>query len=136
MGLIARAVEAAGISTVSMSSARSITAAANPPRAVYLDYPLGQTAGRADAPDEQDHVLAAAFSALETMTEPGSIEDLDLEWAADAGWKDHVMRVDPKSPGSANDDRTPRLDTPQYQAADDYNAVDPNCPSCVFFDDA
>ena len=40
------AVEAAGISTVSMSNARSITAAANPPRAVYLDYPLGQTAGR------------------------------------------------------------------------------------------
>ena len=64
---------------MSLSSARSITAAANPPRGVYLDYPLGQTAGRAGAPDEQDHVLAAAFIALETMTEPGSIEDLDLE---------------------------------------------------------
>ena len=68
-----------------------------PTPGVYLDYPLGQAAGRAGAPDEQDHVLAAAFIALETMTEPGSIEDLDLEWAADPGWKDHVMRVDPKT---------------------------------------
>jgi hypothetical protein len=73
VGLIARAVEAAGISTVSLSSARSITAAVNPPRAVFLDYPLGQTAGRQGSKDEQDKVLGAALAALQSMTDAGTI---------------------------------------------------------------
>ena len=52
VGLIARQLEAAGIPTVSLTSARDITAAANPPRAVFVDYPLGHTSGRVD-----DHAL-------------------------------------------------------------------------------
>ena len=46
VGLIARAVEAAGIPTLSMTSAWSITASVNPPRAAFVDYPLGHTTGQ------------------------------------------------------------------------------------------
>ncbi|HCG69701.1 MAG TPA: glycine reductase, partial [Gammaproteobacteria bacterium] len=53
VGLIARALEAAGIATICLSSARSITESVGAPRAVYLDYPLGQTAGRANNFAEQ-----------------------------------------------------------------------------------
>lgn len=134
VGLIARAVEAAGISTVSLSSARSITAAVNPPRAVFLDYPLGQTAGRQGSKDEQDKVLGAALAALQSMTDAGAIRDIDLVWAANDDWKDNVMRVDTNQSNPANDDRSPRLPTPQYASLDDANAADPNCPSCVFFE--
>ena len=95
MGLIARTLEAAGITTVSLSSARSITAAANPPRAVFLDYPLGQTAGRAGNPEEQDFVMRSALNAVEKIDQPGAIETINLQWSDDDSWKDGVMRVQP-----------------------------------------
>ena len=95
MGLIARTLEAAGITTVSLSGARSITAAANPPRAVFLDYPLGQTAGRAGNPEKQDFVMRSALNAVEKMNQPGAIETINLQWSDDDSWKDGVMRINP-----------------------------------------
>lgn len=136
MGLIARTLEAAGISTVSLSSAHSITAAANPPRAVFLDYPLGQTAGRAGDPDEQDFVMNRALNAVEGMTQPGAIEAIDLQWSNDYSWKDAVMRVDPEGDVSSLDDRTERYSTPQYQHPEDATALQADCKSCVFFEES
>ena len=133
MGLIARTLEAAGISTVSLSSARSITAAANPPRAVFLDYPLGQTAGRAGDPDEQDFVMNSALNAVEGMTQPGAIEAIDLQWSNDDSWKDGVMRVKPDGDVTNLDDRSERYSTPQYQHPEDAIALQADCKSCVFF---
>ena len=136
MGLIARILEASGISTVSLSSAHSITAAANPPRAVFLDYPLGQTAGRASYPNEQDLVMNSALNALETMTQPGGIETIDLDWSDDHSWKDGVMRVDPDSDAPNLDDRSERYSTPQYERTEDAAAAASDCASCIFFDEA
>ena len=136
MGLIARILEASGISTVSLSSAHSITAAANPPRAVFLDYPLGQTAGRAGDPNEQDLVMNSALNALETMTQPGAIETIDLDWSDGHSWKDAVMPVDPDSDLSNLDDRSGRYSTPQYERMEDADAAASDCASCIFFDDA
>ena len=135
MGLIARILEAAGISTVSLSSARSITAAANPPRAVFLDYPLGQTAGRAGDPDEQDFVMNSALNAVEGMTQPGAIEAIDLQWSDDDSWKDGVMRVKPDGDVTNLDDRSERYSTPQYQHPEDALALQADCKSCVFFEE-
>ena len=135
MGLIARTLEAAGISTVSLSSARSITAAANPPRAVFLDYPLGQTAGRAGDPDEQDFVMNSALNAVEGMTQPGAIEAIDLQWSNDDSWKDGVMRVKPDGDVTNLDDRSERYSTPQYQHPEDAIAIQADCKSCVFFEE-
>ena len=132
---------------MSLSSARSITQSVGAPRAVYLDYPLGQTAGRAGDLAEQCAVLEAACGAFETLVEPGSVLDLPMRWAADDDWKERVMRPEPasqdaqdakdsKGPQSpdplAGDQRTPRRDTPQYQSPLDEQAADPNCPSCIF----
>ena len=135
MGLIARILEAAGISTVSLSSARSITAAANPPRAVFLDYPLGQTAGRAGDPDEQDFVMNSALNAVEGMTQPGAIEAIDLQWSNDDSWKEGVMRVKPDGDVTNLDDRSERYSTPQYQHPEDAIAIQADCKSCVFFEE-
>ena len=132
MGLIARHLEDLGITTVTLSSARSITQSVNPPRAVYLDYPLGQTAGREGDLAEQKYVMQQALLAVQAMTEPGSINDLTLRWAEDDSWKDSVMR--PKTRGNSNsgDDRLGRDPTPQYQYSEDADVADPNCSSCVF----
>ena len=126
---------------MSLSSARSITQSVGAPRAVYLDYPLGQTAGRAGDLAEQCTVLETACSAFEALVEPGGVLDLPIRWAKDDAWKDRVMRPEttmrdsngPQSPDPlAGDQRTPRRDTPQYQYSLDEQAADPSCPSCVF----
>jgi hypothetical protein len=132
VGLIARELEAQGVATVTLSSARSITQAVNPPRAVYLDYPLGQTAGRQDDLAEQKYVMAQALRALEEMTEPGTITDLGLEWSEDASWKDRVMQPKTADSPDSGDDRLGRTPLPRYQFPEDEDAADQNCPSCVF----
>ncbi len=112
MGLIARAIEASGVATTSLTSAWSITASANPPRAVFNDFPLGHTAG---VPGDREMQLAIARSALEaawTMPEPG-ITVLDHQWPGE--WRD-----DARGPV---DHRTERLETPQYQNEDDRAAA-------------
>ena len=122
-----------------MSSARSITAAVNPPRAVYLDYPLGHTAGKVDDPDNQMQVMRDTLAAFEQIETPGTIVDLPYEWQADESWKDRVMRPQPKSDRDADahsDDRVERFGTPQYQTAADAEAADESCPTCVFLEDA
>ena len=125
MGLIARLAESAGIPTLSMSSARDITAAVNPPRAVFLDWPLGHTSGRPGQPDLNVDVMRATLAAFEHLDAPGTIVDLPFPWAANDDWKDRVMRPRPSSAGreAAADDRIGRHPTPQYQATTDADAA-------------
>ena len=135
MGLIARAVEARGIPTVSLTSALSITASVNPPRAVHVDYPLGRTAGKPHDPTSQEAIARAAIDQIVRAEAPGAIRRLDLRWAADDAWKDGVMRPKPASAadggGEVEDDRVARTDVPQYQFEADREAVEPACPTCI-----
>lgn len=141
MGLIARQLETAGIPTVTLTSARDITQAVNPPRAVFLDYPLGHTAGRVREPELNRAIVAAALERLETADEPGTIVDLLYHWAETDDWKDGVMRVttSPSGEKSTVDDRVARHDTPQYQTEDDADAAaathrDADCLVCAGID--
>lgn len=122
--LIARQLEAAGISTVTLTSARDITEAGNPPRAVFVDFPLGHTAGRVGEPALNRAIVSAALDTL-SSDEPGSIIDLPHHWAETDDWKDDVMRVDVSSSGekTTEDDRVTRHDTPQYQTEADAEAA-------------
>ncbi len=132
MGLIAREIEHRGIPTLSMSSARSITAAVAPPRAVFLDYPLGHTAGRANDPANQLRIMRDTLQIFESIDRPGSLVDLGYQWQPDDAWKERVMRPDPDRPNNHDDDRVARHATPQYQSEEDARAADPDCPTCVF----
>lgn len=127
MGLIAREVEARGIPSVSLSSALSITVSAGAPRAVYLDFPLGRTAGRAFDREMQRDVVRHALNLLRDATTPGTVSELDYRWAPDDAWKDDVMR---------SDSRAERLDAPQYQCVEDADLADPGCPTCIWPDQA
>lgn len=116
-----------------MSSALSITRGANPPRAVYLDYPLGHTAGKANDRVNQRRVMLDTLNALESIQQPGTIRTLPYRWASDDSWKDGVMRADPD--GAMNDSRVERFDTPQYQHPDDQPPAASECATCVFLAD-
>lgn len=125
------------------SSALSITQAVNPPRAVYLDYPLGHTTGKVADPENQTAIMHAALQAFVDIRHPGEISNLDFHWSADDSWKDRVMRPSPAADSADDsagaddthkDDRVARLATPQYQTAADAQAADPACPTCVFLE--
>ena len=124
MGLICRETERRGIPTVSLSSALSISRAVGVPRAVFLDFPLGRTAGRPFDVAMQRAVVVQALNLLRDASAPGTVIELPFRWA-DAGdrWKADVMR---------RDERLARFDAPQYQCAADAEAADPACPTCVW----
>ena len=136
MGLVGREIESRGIPTLSMSSALSITRAVNPPRAVYLDYPLGHTAGKPLDQQNQLAIMRDTLAAFEAHTEPGTITHLNYEWQSDHSWKDRVMRPKPRQTdedrGESADDRVERFDTPQYQSEEDAELATGDCPTCVF----
>ena len=108
-----------------MSSAYSITVATNPPRAVYLDFPLGHTSGRPHDRKEQLAIMRDTFAAFKGIATQGSIVSLNYRWAEDDAWKDGVMRA-------GSDNRVERHETPQYQSQDDEAVADAECKTCVW----
>ena len=107
VGLIAREAEAAGMPTLCMASALDIIKSVNPPRATFLDYPLGHTTGKPHEPELQREILRQALDALTSLTVPGVVKTLPFRWSEDEIWKETAQR--------GPDDRLPRYDTPQYQ---------------------
>ena len=137
VGLIAKQIEQQGIPTVCLSSALSITQSVKAPRAVYIDYPLGHTAGKPHNPDDQKFIMRRALSAITDITEPGSIIDLGRRWSDNDEWKDAVMRPsNNRSKKKDSDDRIERFSTPQYQTSEDAKVADAHCPTCVFTEKA
>ncbi len=94
-----------------MTSALDITQAVNPPRAAFLDYPLGHTTGKPHQPELQRAILVEALMAFATVSQPGSVKCLPFQWSEDESWKETAQR--------GTDDRRPRYDTPQYQTEED-----------------
>ena len=127
MGLVARHLEAAGIPTLCVTSALDITNAVRPPRAAFLDYPLGHTTGKPGEPELQRRIMIEALDAFTSLTSPGTVKTLPFRWSDDESWKDRAF--------AEGDDRLPRHDTPQYQCEEDRRLASlagaPPCPVCV-----
>jgi hypothetical protein len=126
VGLIARDLESAGIATLCLTSAYSITAAVNPPRAAFVDFPLGHTAGKPKDDQANKQLVKMALKAFETITHPGEIVNLGLSWNTSQSWKQHLKS------SSASDDRTERAGSPQYQTVEDEQSAVMPCTSCVW----
>jgi D-proline reductase (dithiol) PrdB len=89
VGLIARAVEEAGIPTVSLSSAYDLTKLVKPPRSFFVNYPLGHTAGKPFDRENQTAILKSALGRAGEITEPGTIVELPFAWN-DPNWQTGV----------------------------------------------
>jgi len=80
VGLIQREIEEVGISTIGISIARRFTEKVKPPRTVFLRWPFGHPLGEPFSVAQQRTVLADAFNALSSITEPGMIIELPYRW--------------------------------------------------------
>jgi len=80
VGLVARAIEAAGIPTTALSIVREVTEKTPPPRALYLRFPFGHALGEAGARNQQFDILLRAFELLFEAQTPGTIRDSGLRW--------------------------------------------------------
>ncbi|MCG9133897.1 hypothetical protein J5I95_19685 [Candidatus Poribacteria bacterium] len=64
VGLIQRAVEAAGVSTTSITLDESITKRVKPPRALSVSYRFGYPLGEPNNPELQHAIIAEALTLL------------------------------------------------------------------------
>ncbi len=78
VGLVQRAIEAAGISTVSVTLFRQIAVKLKLPRVVSLRFPFGYPLGRDEAMQRQ--IIRDGLDALVSISEPGAIIDLAYIW--------------------------------------------------------
>jgi hypothetical protein len=80
--VLARALEAHGIATTSISMVREHTEKVKPPRALFVPFPFGHALGRPNDPDLQHRVLRAA---LDLLTEPAGPVLRDFPDGAEPG---------------------------------------------------
>ena len=87
IALVARHLEANGISTVVMGCAKDIVEHAAVPRFLFSDFPLGNSAGKPHDPDSQGFTLELALRVLESAPGAQTTVQSPLRWSADASWK-------------------------------------------------
>ena len=75
-----RAIEAAGISTVSISLYRQVTAKLRVSRALALRFPFGFPLGIAFDREFQRRMIFHGLEVLQDVKEPGTIIDLPYRW--------------------------------------------------------
>ena len=68
--LVQAALEREGITTVSISLLREVTAKLTPPRALWVPFPMGYPLGEPKNADLQHEVIAAALRLLERNDVP------------------------------------------------------------------
>ena len=115
VSLIARHFEARGLPTLILGSALDILSAGKPPRAKFVNYPLGFEAGRFRDRDDQLAVVREALKGFDDFSEPG-IDLMAFEWLS--GW----AMVKEREKGKL-DHRSPRTPEPQYQSEEDRRAA-------------
>src|SRR6185437_4385836 len=87
LSLVARHLEANGISTVVMGCAKDIVEHAAVPRFLFSDFPLGNSAGKPRDVASQAFTLDLALRVLETAPAAQTTVQSPLRWSADASWK-------------------------------------------------
>ncbi len=94
MSLVARHLEANGIPTVMIGSAKDIVETCGVARFLFNDFPLGNSAGKPhDVPMQRD-IFERALSLLETATAPRTTVQTPNEWGPDHSWKHDFWNVD------------------------------------------
>jgi D-proline reductase (dithiol) PrdB len=85
--LLARYLEAAGISTVVMGAAKDIVEHCGVPRLLFSDFPLGNAAAKPNDIPSQDLNFELALRLLESAPAPRTTVQSPLRWSYSSSWK-------------------------------------------------
>lgn len=96
--LVARHLEASGISTVVMGCARDIVEHVGVPRLLFSDFPLGNAAGLPLDTASQAQTLELALTLLESATGPRTTVVSPLQWNGSPDWHLDYCNVERLSP--------------------------------------
>jgi D-proline reductase (dithiol) PrdB len=80
VGLLAREIEACGVTTVALANVKGLAALVKAPRMLYLRWPFGHALGEPNNRDQQRTVLHDVFSMARTAPRPGLIVELPYQW--------------------------------------------------------
>jgi D-proline reductase (dithiol) PrdB len=78
VGILARAIESAGIPTMTIAVVKQIVESVRPPRVALYDGELGSISGKPNFPEHQRRILDEALRLIEPMDQPG-IQRLAVE---------------------------------------------------------
>jgi hypothetical protein len=94
-GVLARAIERRGMPTASITTLYKHATYLKPPRASFLDFPLGCTAGRPLETTQQREIVKAALQQAEQAGTDWELKRLPFQWAEDGNrdWEDLVADV-------------------------------------------
>ncbi len=96
MPVLARAIEAAGISTVLVTMMPFWAEKLGTPRTLGVEFPFGHPLGRAGKSDEQLAVIRHALRVLSESTAPGAVAHYDGAWPEDEGeWRRRWQPLEP-----------------------------------------
>ena len=99
MSLVARHLEANGIPTAVMGSARDIVEECGVARFVFTDFPLGNPCGKPRDAGMQRSIVGSALTLLERAWMPRTTVQTPFRWDTVA-WRDAFMRVDESNRGA------------------------------------
>ncbi len=105
VSLIARHLEANGISTVIMGCARDIVEHCGVPRFLFSDFPLGNSAGRPGDQESQLTTVELALALLESADAPRTTFQSPLQWSTNDDWKRDYCNIELLTPDELRDRR-------------------------------
>jgi hypothetical protein len=89
VSLVARHLEANGIATVVVGSARDIVEECGVPRFLFSDFPLGNPCGKPWDVEMQRRIVGFALDLLESATLPRTSVQTPFVWSEDVAWKEN-----------------------------------------------
>ena len=98
MSLVARHLEANGIPTVIIGSARDIVEMCGVPRFLFTDFPLGNPCGRPYDPAMQQTIVGMAVDLLEAAIYPRTTVQTPFRWEDSADWRYTYMKIEEANP--------------------------------------
>ena len=93
VSLVARHLEAHGIPTVVLGSARDIVEQCGVPRFVFTDFPLGNPCGKPGDTDMQRAIVGMALDLLETARYPLTTLQTPFRWDETGEWRETYMEL-------------------------------------------
>jgi D-proline reductase (dithiol) PrdB len=98
VSLVARHLEAHGIATVILGSARDVVEHCGVARFVFTDFPLGNPCGKPYDVAMQRSIVGFGLDLLESARAPRTTLQTPFVWSENQSWRDNYMRIEPAGP--------------------------------------